>query len=208
MCNYSTIKEIVVPLVAALLGGGLTLSGVLITIIHENRKAKKEYLERIRPYFVVESKSKPDICKKEFIPLYVTDDSEDDHHNKTIYHWKSLLLTNVSENVCIINYVRIDDKQYNVFEKHPLKAGESCELRGWPLSCYIRDSQIKSISLGILDRQFNQYEYELSFETKATEKNKTQNVNKQNDFVFLVMDCSKNLFCRRNAKKQQRGKAK
>lgn len=48
------ITGVVVPLVSAFIGGLITFLGVLLTIKAENKKSSKEYLEKIRPFFVVE----------------------------------------------------------------------------------------------------------------------------------------------------------
>ncbi|MBE6818967.1 MAG: hypothetical protein E7517_07430 [Ruminococcaceae bacterium] len=204
-CCSNTITSIVIPLLSALLGGGMTLAGVLITIIHGNNKSKKEYLEKIRPYLVVESVQ--DIVKKEkeFISVFMADDCKEESENKTVYHWNSLLLTNMSESVCIVNYVMINSERYDVYEKKPLKTGEICEIRGFPFSCYLRESQIDKISIGILDKQFNQYEYAISFEIKDCEKKRIEAVgNPEKEIIFNILDCSKNL-CKKDSNKKNAG---
>ena len=40
-CCYVIWSDIIIPLIAALIGGGLTLLGVVLTIKSENKKAKK-----------------------------------------------------------------------------------------------------------------------------------------------------------------------
>ena len=49
-CDYTFIKDIIIPVIAALIGGGTTLIGVICTIRHENKKSEKSYKERIRPF--------------------------------------------------------------------------------------------------------------------------------------------------------------
>ena len=55
-CCYTIWSDIIIPLIAALIGGGLTLIGVIWTIKAEKKKDKKAYLERIRPFFVLPAK--------------------------------------------------------------------------------------------------------------------------------------------------------
>ena len=162
---------------------------------HGNKKAKEDYLERIRPYLAVESVQ--DIVKKEkeFISVFMVDDSEEESEINTVYHWNSLVLSNVSESVCIINYAKINGRRYDVYERNPLKTGEVCEIRGYPLSYYLCDSKIENISIGVLDRQFNQYEYKVSFEiTDYEEKQKRFPNREEKNIVFRIMDCSNNLY--------------
>ena len=62
-CCYIIWTDIIIPIIAALIGGGLTLSGVILTIQAEKKKAKKEYLEKIRPFFVIEDANTIDITQ-------------------------------------------------------------------------------------------------------------------------------------------------
>lgn len=45
---------IIIPLISAAIGGGITMWGVIHTIKNESRKKKEEDLERIRPFLVLE----------------------------------------------------------------------------------------------------------------------------------------------------------
>lgn len=50
ICSFNVVKDIIIPLVAALIGGGLTLIGVLVTIRHENKKRCEEKILSNKPY--------------------------------------------------------------------------------------------------------------------------------------------------------------
>ena len=103
-CDYTFLRDIIIPLVAALIGGSTTLIGVILTIRHENKKSLKSYIEKIRPFFVVESLLTTNIEIARIKTAYVSDDSTTVlTPNDTIIHWNGLLLTNVSDAVCVLN---------------------------------------------------------------------------------------------------------
>ena len=163
-CCYVIWSDIIIPLIAALIGGGLTLLGVVLTIKSENKKAKKEYLEKIRPFFIIEDVNTVDITQIKVKKIYVNDDSMNDvDPDQIVYHWDSLLISNQSDNVCMISYIKINDTEYASFGNVPIKSGDFCEIRGYPLSAFIRKT-VDNISIGFLDKNFNLYEYKVSFE--------------------------------------------
>ena len=190
--NCYVLVDIIIPIACALIGGGLTLIGVIITIRHENKKAKNEYTERIRPYFVVEQCYLPNAIPKDVSTIYFADDSTNDPiDGDIIYHWNSLLLTNVSENVCLIDYVRIGKTKYNIYDRVPIKASQSIVLKGYPLSTYICAKGIESVAIGVQDRQQNNYEYDVLFEISDAVPKENRIKKKENKaIVFESIDCS------------------
>ena len=65
--DWDVFKDIIIPLVCALFGGLVTFIGIFITIKHENKKSRQEYVDRIRPFVVIESAltTKADIKNKQ-----------------------------------------------------------------------------------------------------------------------------------------------
>ena len=45
--DWDVFKDIIIPLVCALFGGLVTFIGIFITIKHENKKSRQEYVDRI-----------------------------------------------------------------------------------------------------------------------------------------------------------------
>lgn len=197
---YSFWIDVFVPLISAIIGGGLTLLGVIWTINAENKKSKNEYLERIRPFLVVENPSSMD-PNKERIPIWINDDSEKSVENgQTLFHWNSLCLSNMGETVCMLGYVKINNTYYDVFDSVPIKADRVCEIKGYPLSTYISNS-IENISIGFFDRNFNLYEYNVIFELEES-KHIMEKMKKytNKDLSFTLIDCSKNIASKRRRK--------
>ena len=50
MSNLNIISDVIIPIVASLIGGLLTLGGVIITINSQNKKDKEANKMRIKPY--------------------------------------------------------------------------------------------------------------------------------------------------------------
>ena len=189
-CCYVIWSDIIIPLIAALIGGGLTLLGVVLTIKSENKKAKKEYLEKIRPFFIIEDVNTVDITQIKDKNIYVNDDSMNDvDPDQIVYHWDSLLISNQSDNVCMISYIKINDTEYASFGNVPIKSGDFCEIRGYPLSAFIRKT-VDNISIGFLDKNFNLYEYKVSFEIEEY-SNENEGLKKycHKAITFSLIDC-------------------
>lgn len=201
-CCYIIWTDIIIPIIAALIGGGLTLIGVILTIQAEKKKAKKEYLEKIRPFFVIEDATTIDITQIKVKKIWVNDDSMNDvEPDQIVYHWDSLLISNQSDNVCMVSYIKVNDTEYASFGNVPIKSGDFCEIRGCPLSAFIRKT-VDNISIGFLDKNFNLYEYKVSFDIEEY-ANENEGLKKycHKAITFSLIDCQTNL-----AKPQRRVK--
>lgn len=197
-CSYKIWADILIPLIASLIGGGLTLIGVFLTIKWEKRKAKEEYLEKIRPFFVLENEYPPDLSQTKIRKIYAKDDSMGDvMQDQIVFHWSSLLLSNQSESVCMLSYIKVNGIKYASFDNVPIKSGDYCEIRGFPLSAFIRKT-IDDISIGFLDKFFNLYEYKMQFNIEEFQ-DKDERLKKycNKTIVFSLIDCSTNLASKR-----------
>ena len=188
---YNIIKDIFVPLAAASLGGAITLLGVRRTIINENQKAEKTYIESIRPYFVVETVIKKPILGDNNKTIQIEDDScKNTEENDIIYHWRGLTITNVSENVCTIYQVRIGQNVYRVVNNVPIKAGETFVIKGYGMSWFLSKGNLNNIYIGVRDRQLHEYEYPTSFIIKDSVEDGKPCKMEQKEIVFTEIDCS------------------
>lgn len=202
-CNYAFFKDIIIPLIAALIGGGTTLIGVICTIRHENKKSDNSYKERIRPFFVVEPLSTSSYSLEAIKEAVVADDSAGVAiPNDMIFHWDGLLLTNVGDAVCVFEYIRIDDEYYEATEKAPVKIGVTLSIKSTPLSMYIRSREVSQIAIGVTDRLFNRYEYLLSFQLSNYDEDGPLKKHVAKSIEITEIDCSKNVF---NEKKYKKG---
>lgn len=197
---YSFWIDVFVPLISAIIGGGLTLLGVIWTIKAENKKSKKEYLEKIRPFFVVEPPLTMD-TEKNRKSIWINDDySNADQQGQIVFHLDTLYLSNESESVCMIGYIKINDTEYDALENVPIKAGDLCEIKGAPFSTFIYSS-IENISIGLFDKNFNLYEYKVFFEIKDYNNTaKKLEKYKHKGISFNLIDCSKNIASKRRRK--------
>lgn len=177
-----------------MIGGGITLLGVILTIKAENKKGKRDYLEKIKPFFVVESTNELNIEKTNIKQIWVNDDSlKDFGGDQIIYHWNYLLISNVGESVCMISYIKINNEKYTSFDNIPIKPGDFCEIKGFPLSAFIKRC-IDDITIGFLDRNFNLYEYIVRYEVKEyTGDVGALSKHCHKLIEFSLIDCSNNL---------------
>lgn len=202
-CNYTFFKDIIIPLIAALIGGGTTLIGVLCTIRHENKKSENSYKEKIRPFFVVEPLTTSGFSLEAIKEAVVPDDSARAvMPNDSIFHWEGLLLTNVSDAVCVFEYIRIDDEYYEAIEKAPVKIGVTLNIKSTLLSMYIRSREVSQIAIGVTDRLFNRYEYLVSFQLSNYDEDGPLKKHVAKSIEITEIDCSKNVF---NEKKYKKG---
>ena len=57
MSDLNIISDVIIPIVASLIGGLLTLGGVIITINTQNKKDKEANKMRIKPYLYAFSRN-------------------------------------------------------------------------------------------------------------------------------------------------------
>ena len=211
-CIDSLLKDIVIPLVSALIGGGLTLFGVLLTLRYESKKGENEYRERIRPFLVVESLFNTDIDLDSIKQIPVFDDSDGDlTDDDVLFQTEDLLLTNVSDYVCIFEYIKIGDMIYKPLNtvKMAIKPNESFVIDGYPVSWYYR-KELTQVVIGLLDRRFNRYEYPLAFVIADAKKDhRMEEILGSHAFKsvrFESIDCSNNLYTASRKKQSKSSK--
>ena len=61
--TYDMIRDIWIPLLSGIIGGLFTLVGVVLTVRYERKKEQRDYMEKIKPYLVVQHLS--DLSKDE-----------------------------------------------------------------------------------------------------------------------------------------------
>ena len=157
----------IISILSSLIGGLITFGGVWLTINHEQKKERRNYLESIKPYLVVQhlvdlSKSEIQNIKTLSIPNDSAAPLPSLTQTSVVYHWENLVLTNVSNSTGIFAYIKINNSPYAFPTKSPIKPFETFQIIGNLISIFIFSS-IESISLGIYDSNFNLYEYPLRF---------------------------------------------
>lgn len=157
----------IISILSSIIGGLFTFGGVWLTIKHEQKKERRNYLESIKPYLVVQhlvdlSKTEIQSIKTLSIPNDSTAPLPSLTQTSVVYHWENLVVTNVSNSTGIFAYVKINNSPYAFSTKSPIKPFETFQIIGNLVSIFIFSS-IESISLGVYDSNFNLYEYPLHF---------------------------------------------
>ena len=157
----------IISILSSIIGGLFTFGGVWLTIKHEQKKERRNYLESIKPYLVVQhlvdrSKSESQNIKTLSIPNDSATPLPSLTQTSVVYHWENLVLTNVSNSTGIFAYIKINNSPYAFPTKSPIKPFETFQIIGNLISIFIFSS-IESISLGVYDSNFNLYEYPLHF---------------------------------------------
>lgn len=202
IANCSALKDIWIPLICALFGGLVTFLGLFITIKHENKKSRQEYIERIRPFIVVDSFMTSNADSKHTIDVYVNTeaDREEMIEGVDVYRFMPFLFTNCGEAVFIVDYLKINNRKYECVYKTSIKPNDSAQVAFRPIEVFQISNTAKDIRIGISDRQSNQYEYEMIFEiTDNTIQDSLARICKKSITVKSV-DCRKNLYNKRNKK--------
>ena len=162
-----TASNIIISILSSIIGGLFTFGGVWLTIKHEQKKERRNYLESIKPYLVAQhlvdlSKSEIQNIKTLSIPNDSAAPLPSLTQTSVVYHWENLVLTNVSNSTGIFAYIKINSSPYAFPTKSPIKPFETFQIIGNLISIFIFSS-IESISLGVYDSNFNLYEYPLRF---------------------------------------------
>ena len=157
----------IISILSSIIGGLFTFGGVWLTIKYEQKKERRNYLESIKPYLVVQhlvdlSKSEIQNIKTLSIPNDSAAPLPSLTQTSVVYHWENLVLTNVSNSTGIFAYIKINSSPYAFPTKSPIKPFETFQIIGNLISIFIFSS-IESISLGVYDSNFNLYEYPLRF---------------------------------------------
>lgn len=157
----------IISILSSIIGGLITFGGVWLTINHEQKKERRNYLESIKPYLVVQhlvdlSKNEIQNIKTLSIPNDSAAPLPSLTQTSVVYHWENLVLTNVSNSTGIFAYIKINNSPYAFPTKSPIKPFETFQIIGNLISIFIFSS-IESISLGVYDSNFNLYEYPLRF---------------------------------------------
>lgn len=108
--------NIIIPIVAALLSGGLTLIGVLISIKHENKKRQEEKKDLIKPLFYLISPKQDYNYKTTTTYYFKNDNLESDGCIE-------IILKNTDNAIMILDSIQIEENTYypsngNVVDKN------------------------------------------------------------------------------------------
>lgn len=184
----NTLVDIWIPIISAVIGGLLTLSGVIITILWQSRKDHIEKESMIKPIIIVEP---PSITPIPSNKIYFHNSFINNNPEQSVIFWFPLVITNYSNNPCILRYVTINDQVNKLLEPTPFKFNETIELIPYGLDVFPLEN-ITEISLGLYDSAFNSYEYKLIFSINTPNEMINEKLKQYTQKVieFKYIDCN------------------
>ena len=184
----NTLVDIWIPIISAVIGGLLTLSGVIITILWQSHKDHIEKESMIKPFIIVEP---PLLSPNTSKIIYFQNSFVNDNPEQSVIFWNSLVITNCSNNPCILRYVTINDQVNKLLEPTPFKFNETIELIPYGLDVFPLEN-ITEISLGLYDSAFNSYEYKLIFSINTPNEMINEKLKQYTQKVieFKYIDCN------------------
>lgn len=167
-----------------------------LTIKHERKKDISEHLQEIKPYLVIVHPS--EVKRSEWNSqryIYMLDDENDfdeDDVSTPLYRWDYLCLSNIGSSIGILKYIKVNEDIYSFDENSAIRPDECYQIHGSRLTNFT-SGHVNSIHLGLYDKCFNFYEYNISFSIKelAPRDHPRENEKLLN---FDTIDCVHNLY--------------
>ena len=146
----STITSIIVSLCSALLGGGLTLLGVWLTIKDQNKKEEAAKKAAVRPWIFSYEECIPPYKKTCFI-------APDSDYSRDIV--TSGIIKNTDTGILILDYVESELVRYTLHGDNVVDKNSTVELA---IHLKNRVENLNGLRLYIKDVYGNRYSYEIS----------------------------------------------
>lgn len=194
--TYDMLRDIWVPLLSGIIGGLFTLIGVIPTIKHERKKDISEHLQEIKPYLVIVHPS--EVKRSEWSSqryIYMLDDENDfdeDDVSTPLYRWDYLCLSNIGSSIGILKYIKVNENIYSFDENSAIRPDECYQIHGSRITNFT-SGHVNSIHLGLYDKCFNFYEYNISFSIKELAPRDHPRENEKL-LHFDTIDCVHNLY--------------
>ena len=155
LCCCQIWKDIIIPLISALIGGGLTLVGVIITIRHTNKTIRNDYISKYKPSFKLRNPM-DDFDLKFSKPLMFKGGNCGENSKKILGMFTNTDKANFEIDSIYVNseYFRIDINRY-------IAKSEDFDFS----LCIDKTLNVETLELKVLDEQNNVYRYKLDFIT-------------------------------------------
>ena len=161
-----SLKAIIIPIVAAVFGGLITLAGVILTINHSNLQKKKEEIEKNKPILLPIS---DEMVKNLSNTIYYRnlDDKNgfgtlEEPDKPFWYRFGRINLHNSDNSICAIKGYAVDEK-YRIF-RYSVAMDKSTNNSFAPIFCFKLDKDPQSVSLLVEDMLSNVYKIDFSFD--------------------------------------------
>lgn len=157
LCCYKIWVDIVTPLLSSLIGGGLTLAGVIITISHSNKTIRNEIMNKYKPSFKLRNPMDDFDFKNSKIIMFKKGNSS--KNSKLILG----MSTNTDKANFEIDAIYINNEYYRIDVNRYIAKSEDFDLS----LCIDKDLTIETLELKVLDEQNNVYRYKLEFKSNV-----------------------------------------
>lgn len=172
----SNLQNVIISIYSAVVGGGLTLVGVIITIKRQEKENREQYKLRYYPYFntYMDMGKKIDFDNCYLIDTAVKEIKEEDiykttiKNNEMIYHIDTLVFQNSDHSNFVIDKITINDKPLYKKKKLVLK-NEKFDIANTNYFIGEKD-KLPEIKLYISDMLKNNYIFKLDFQAKDEER--------------------------------------
>ena len=153
------IIDIIIPIVSALIGGGLTLIGVLLTIRFENKKRKEEIRISNKPLFYL-------IDPMQNYDSKNTADFEFNAKNVDTNGFLEIIFRNTDNAILLFDYISIDGEKYYSQNGNIVDKNTTFCIYLYPNKNIKIDEA--NIIISINDSLNNNYKYQLGFKTNKS----------------------------------------
>ena len=161
MTINDVILYIIIPLVSAVIGGGLTLVGVLITTKHETKIRTEEKISNNEPLFYI------------FDPLQQFDSQgTQEYHffpkNEKTNGSRGILFKNTDKTYIVLDSIRINSKYYYPKIGKVVNKNEMFTIRIYSSENYLTNKDT-TITLNVRDILGNKYSYKILYDIDEDE---------------------------------------
>ena len=127
------LTEIFIPVYAAIVGGGITLTGVLLTIKHNKEERKAEEIKRCFPYVKILGWDAPAVADETYIlridkPLATITKDPDQTVGVKMVRIRGCVIKNLADASVIIRGIIIENHSFDLTEAALMGKGETCKI--------------------------------------------------------------------------------
>lgn len=119
-------------------------------------------------------------------------DFDEDDVSTPLYRWDYLCLSNIGSSIGILKYIKVNEDIYSFDENSAIRPDECYQIHGSRLTNFT-SGHVNSIHLGLYDKCFNFYEYNISFSIKELAPRDHPRENEKL-LHFDTIDCVHNLY--------------
>jgi hypothetical protein len=146
------LYNVIVPLICAIIGGGMTLWGVLITIRREKKAAHEQKVEEYKPFlFSLNENAKVNLDEMVFFTFGRGIESD-----APAFISVEGRIKNIGQKACILDRIETSNCTYIPFDGNILDSGRVCQLL-----IYAETDLEAKWTLFVRDILGNEYNYEL-----------------------------------------------